>query len=175
VSHLERALELLGVRANDTETDRTPERVAELYRQLFRGLDPSAAPVPSLSPHAGTGLVVVTQLPFYSMCAHHLLPFFGHAAVGYLPRGQVVGLGAIADTVDYFAARPQLQERLTEDIAGFLDDKLGSRGLIVHLRARHMCVEMRGPRRPSFVETTAARGELVDGPLRGEFLRRVGA
>lgn len=170
---LEMAFARLGIVGADPETDRTAERVAELYRQLFRGLDPSAAPRIGLSGHPGRGPVIVKALPFHSMCAHHLLPFFGEASVGYLPRGHVVGLGAIAEVVAYFAARPQLQERLAEQVADYLAENVPSDGVIVHLQARQMCVEMRGVRKPSVVEYVAARGSFVEGPSREEFLRRL--
>lgn len=173
VDLLARAYAALGVTGGDPETERTPERVAALYRLLFRGRDPAGAPVLSATPHAGTGLVLMRDVPFHSMCAHHLLPFFGQASVGYLPRGEIVGLSAIVDVVDYFAARPQLQERLAEQIADHIDAQLRPGGVIVHLRARHMCVEMRGPRKRSLVEYAAARGALVDGCARDEFLRRL--
>jgi GTP cyclohydrolase IA len=173
VDDLARAFAALGVTGADPETERTAERVAELYQLLFRGRDPAAAPRLSLSAHGGEGLIIVKDLPFYSMCAHHLLPFFGQASVAYLPRGQVVGLSGIVNVVDYVAARPQIQERLAEQIADFLDEKLRPGGVIVHLQARHMCVEMRGPRKPSVVECVAARGALVDGQQRDEFFRRL--
>jgi GTP cyclohydrolase I len=175
VALLQRAFAALGVTGRDPETERTAARVAELYRTLFRGRDPAAAPTLGLSPHPGEGLVLVKDLPFYSMCAHHLLPFFGQASVGYLPRGQVVGLGAIGHVVGYFAARPQIQERLAEEIADYLAVGLRPGGVIVHLAARHMCVEMRVPGKPAFVEYVAARGELVAGPTRAEFLGRLRA
>jgi len=173
VDLLSRAYAALGVSGDDPETADTARRVAALYPLLFRGLDPAAVPRVSLSPHAGEGLVLVKDLPFYSMCAHHLLPFFGRAAVAYLPRGRVAGLGAIAEVVDYFAARPQLQERLVEQIADCLDEQLRPGGLIVHLQARHMCMEMRGAQKRALVEAVAARGALVHGRERDECLRRL--
>jgi GTP cyclohydrolase IA len=175
VDLLARAFAALGITGDDPETEHTPHRVAALYAQLFRGRDPAAAPVLGLSAHAGEGLVLVKDVPFHSMCAHHLLPFFGQASVAYLPRGQVVGLGGIAGVVDYFAARPQIQERLAEQIADHLDERLQPTGVIVHLQARHMCVEMRGPRKPAVVECVAARGMLQDGPRRDEFFQRLRA
>ncbi len=175
VAHLRQAYDALGILGQDPEAERTPERVAQLYRELFWGLDPAAAPGLSLSPHVGRDLVVLRGIPFASMCVHHLLPFFGWAAVGYRPDGQVAGLSSIVEVIGYFAARPQLQERLAEQIADHLDEHLRPDGLIVHLRARHMCVEMRGPTRPCLVECLAARGCLVSGPERDEVVRQVAA
>jgi GTP cyclohydrolase IA len=173
VDLLARAFAALGVTGRDPETARTPQRVAELYRQLFRGREPAPPPPMGLTAHESEGLVLVKDVPFYSMCAHHLLPFFGHASVAYLPRRQVVGLGAIVNVVEYFAARPQLQERLAEQVASYIDEQLQPVGVIVHLQARHMCVEMRGPARTSRVEFAAARGALVEGHQRDEFFRRL--
>ena len=173
VDLLTRAYAALGITGTDPETARTPRRVAELYRELFRGRDQATAPHLRPMSHAGQGLVLVKDIPFHSMCAHHLLPFFGRASVAYLPRGHVVGLSAIVDVVDYFAARAQVQERLAEQIADHIDEELRPGGVIVHLRARHMCVEMRGPRKRSLVETVASRGEMVDGRPRDEFFRRI--
>lgn len=174
VQLFERAFLALGIHGADPEATRTPERVARLYEELFWGLDPSAAPKLSLSSHEGRDLVILRDVPFYSMCVHHLLPFFGRAAMAYRPNGQVAGLSSLVDVVQYFAARPQLQERLAEQIAAYLAEHLRPEGLIVQLVARHMCVEMRGRSRPCHVECLAARGCLVSGADRAEALRRLG-
>ncbi len=171
---LRQAFQLLGIGNQDAEGARTAERVARLYRELFWGLDPSGAPEISLLPHRGQEPVILRDIPFYSMCVHHLLPFFGWAAVGYRPEGQVAGLSTIVEVIEYFAARPQLQERLAEQIADYLQEHLQPRGLVVWLRARHMCVEMRGPSRQAWVECLASRGCLVSGTDRGELLRLLG-
>jgi GTP cyclohydrolase I len=172
--HVRAILELLGVDPGvDREVDGTPERVAELAVELTSGL---AAMMPiTVLPDttSGQGLVIVRDLPFHSICAHHLLPFFGRAHIGYVPGTGVVGIGTIGRVLDHFARRPQLQERLGEQIAECLEREAGARGAIVLLEARQMCMEMRGGRKSGTVESTAARGLLSEGALRREFLDRV--
>ncbi len=172
--HVRGILELLGVDPSvDPEVGETPERVAELMTELTAGLGaaPSLDVLPD--PAAGDGLVIARDLPFHSLCAHHLLPFFGRAHVGYVPGDGVIGLGTIGRVLDHFARRPQLQERLGEQVAEHLAREAGARGAIVVIEARQLCMEMRGSRKTGCVETTAARGVLVDGPVRREFFERV--
>ncbi len=175
--HLRKAFSIMGVVSpDDPETDRTPTRVAHLKNDLFWGLDPARKPKLSLTETDYRGLVLLKDLPFYSMCAHHLLPFFGTAAIGYLPSGKVAGLGSFPKLLSYYAARPQLQERLAEQLVEHLDAELKPQGLIVHLSARQMCVEMRGASSPCQVDVTAARGRLYeDESARHEFFRRLAA
>lgn len=172
--HVREILLLLGVEAtSDPEVDGTPERVAELAVDLVSGLadpDPIAVLPDSAS---GKGLVIVRDLPFHSICAHHLLPFFGRAHIGYVPGGGVVGIGTIGRVLDHCARRPQLQERLGEQVAEFLEREAGASGAIVVLEARQLCMEMRGGRKSGLVESTAARGVLSEGALRREFFDRV--
>lgn len=172
--HVREILVLLGVEASsDPEVDGTPERVAELAVDLVSGLaDPD--PITVLPDAAsGKGLVIVRDLPFHSICAHHLLPFFGRAHIGYVPGGGVVGIGTIGRVLDHFARRPQLQERLGEQVAEYLEREAGASGAIVVLEARQLCMEMRGGRKTGLVESTAARGVLSEGELRREFFDRV--
>jgi GTP cyclohydrolase I len=167
-------LELLGVPVDaDPELAETPDRVAALALELTRGSH--SEPEISLLPdeRTGAGLVVARDLPFHSLCTHHLLPFFGRAHVGYLPGEGVVGVGAIARVVDHFASRLQLQERLGEQIAEFVEREAMARGVIVVVEARQLCMEMRGARKPGVIESTAARGELESGELRREFFERL--
>lgn len=172
--HVRAILVLLGIDpASDPEVDGTPERVAELAMDLTSGhADP--API-SVLPDAssGKGLVIVRDLPFHSVCAHHLLPFFGRAHIGYLPGRGVVGIGTIGRVLDHFARRPQLQERLGEQVAEYLEREAGAAGAIVVLEARQLCMEMRGGRKSGVVESTAARGVLSEGTLRREFFDRI--
>lgn len=173
-AHVRAILDILGVSSStDPEVDGTPERVADLAVELMSGI---AAPAPvSLlkDTTSGKGLVIVCNLAFHSLCAHHLLPFFGTAHIGYVPGSGVVGIGTIGRLLDHFARRPQLQERLGEQVADFLEREAGAAGAIVVLGARQMCMEMRGGRKSGLVESTAARGVLSDGPLRQEFFDRV--
>jgi len=144
----------------------TPERVAEMYAELFSGLDPGAEPQLVTFPNEGGGddLVVVRDLPFHSLCVHHFVPFFGHAHVAYLPTTQIIGISGAARLLEFYARRPQLQERLGTQIADHLERILQPRGVAVVLEARHLCMEMRGVRTPGLVETRIARGALAAAP-----------
>jgi GTP cyclohydrolase IA len=144
----------------------TPQRVAEMYAELFSGLDPRAEPELVTFPkeEGGDGVVVVRDLPFHSLCVHHFVPFFGHAHVAYLPDTRIVGISGAARLLAYYARRPQLQERLTTQIADHLERVLKPRGVAVVLEARHLCMEMRGIRTPGTVETRVVRGALATPP-----------
>ncbi len=170
--------ELLAAIGDDPQREglaQTPRRVAEAYREFFAGIgvDPADALVaradfPDSAERAGE-VVVLRGIEFRSICEHHLLPFFGTAHVAYLPGARFAGLGALAKAVEVAAARPQLQERLTEDIADALETGLGARGALVVLEATHGCVSARGPRQGSArTVTLAARGELTDPVRRAE-------
>jgi GTP cyclohydrolase I len=160
---------------------RTPKRVAEAYAEYFSGLgvDPVAVLREGVDA-AGDGergdLVLLRGLEFRSMCEHHLLPFRGLAHVGYLPAGKVVGLGRLGSVVEILAARPQLQERLGEQIASALDEGLAPRGVIVVLEAEHDCVAARDARQMnSSTVTIASRGALSDPVARTEAMTLIGA
>lgn len=145
----------------------TPARVARSYAELLSGLrDDAASHLARVFDHAAPGddLVVVRDIDFQSMCEHHLLPFRGKAHVAYLPAGgKVVGLSKIARTVDVFARRPQLQERLTANIADAIAQHLGARGVAVVVTAEHLCMQLRGARKQQAdMVTTAFRGVLSD-------------
>lgn len=135
----------------------TPRRVARMYQEMFAGMSEDPAK------HLNIGfteqydeMVVLRDIPFYSMCEHHLLPFMGKAHVAYLPKGKVVGLSKIARVVEAFALRPQLQERLTCQIADLLMEKLEARGAAVILEATHTCMTIRGVKKPGSVMLTSA-------------------
>ena len=150
--HLQAWLDSLGF--EDPEMAGTAERVNELF-QSFRVREP---PVVAVIPMLGSGRVTLREMPFHSICAHHLLPFFGTASVTYLPNAAIAGLGSIPRTLQHFAQQPQLQERLANQIADHLVQALEPHGLVVRLIARQLCVEMRGPRCAAEVEVTAVRG-----------------
>lgn len=144
----------------------TPHRVAKAYRELFAGLyaDPDAVLARTFD-ESHEELVLVTDIPMYSLCEHHLLPFHGVAHVGYIPneRGRVTGLSKLARLVDLYARRPQVQERLTSQVADALTRRLEPRGTIVVIEAEHLCMSMRGIRKPgSRTTTSAVRGLLRD-------------
>ena len=137
--------------------EETPARAAALYAELFAGLrsDPGALWTETLTEDT-EGLVAVRDIPFHSMCEHHLLPFFGTASIVYRPQaGHVAGFGVFTQLVALFAARPQLQERLTEDIAREIEQGIGADGVLVVLDARQLCMTMRGARAHGTRTTTS--------------------
>ncbi|KAA8970426.1 GTP cyclohydrolase I FolE [Mycobacterium sp.] len=137
----------------------TPARVARAYREMFAGLytDPDTV-LNTTFDEQHDELVMVKQIPLYSVCEHHLVSFHGVAHVGYIPGndGRVTGLSKIARLVDLYAKRPQVQERLTSQIADALTRKLDPRGVIVVIEAEHLCMAMRGVRKPGAITTTSA-------------------
>lgn len=154
----------------------TPERIARMYEEIFGGLYEDAANHLSKRFHVKNNeMVIEKDIVFYSTCEHHLLPFYGKAHIGYIPNGQVVGLSKLARTVDVFAKRPQLQEQLTAQIADALMDNLEPKGVIVMVEAEHMCMTMRGIKKPgSQTVTIVARGEFeLDEALQNKFLQMV--
>lgn len=138
----------------------TPSRVARMYEEITGGLDQGAAEVLSVQfDEAHQEMVLIRDMPFYSLCEHHLLPFFGTAHVAYIPCGKVVGISKLARAVDIFAKRPQVQERLTSQIADAIMETLAPAGAAVVMRAEHLCMSMRGVRKPgTSVVTSALRG-----------------
>ncbi len=155
--------------------EHTPQRVAEMYAELFSGLD--ADPKEELSVGYDEGhreMVILKDIPFYSMCEHHLLPFYGTAHIGYVPgaSGKVVGVSKLARVVDIFARRPQLQERMTKQIADVIFEALNPDGVAVIVRAEHLCMIMRGIEKPGAnVITSAVRGTFRSKvATRSEFL-----
>jgi GTP cyclohydrolase I len=137
--------------------DGTPGRVHRMYTELTAGyhVDPERLINGAIFDIAYSEMVVVKDIPFYSLCEHHLLPFFGTAAVAYIPRGRVIGLSKIPRVVETYARRLQIQERLTQQIADFLQDRLEPQGVGVVLEATHLCAVMRGVRKPGTVMTTS--------------------
>ena len=145
----------------------TPDRVARMYAEVFGGLRQNGAEVVEtfFEDEDHHELVMVKDIPFYSMCEHHLLPFHGRAHVAYTPRGTVTGLSKLAHLVDAFAQRPQMQERLTTQVANTLMDALDPYGVLVVVEAEHLCMSMRGIKKPGSVTVTSAvRGSFCDDP-----------
>lgn len=152
----------------------TPKRVANMYEDIFAGLteDPKQH-IKLFNEQSNDEMVIVKDIPFYSMCEHHLLPFFGKAHIGYIPSdNKIIGLSKLARIVDNFAKKPQVQERLTSDIADFLNDNLQPKGVAVIMEAEHMCMTMRGARAAgSKTQTSALRGIMrTDAKTRAEVL-----
>ncbi|MCC7365881.1 MAG: GTP cyclohydrolase I FolE [Dehalococcoidia bacterium] len=151
----------------------TPRRIADMYAEIFGGLamDPTE--------HLKVGfevahdeMVILRDIPFYSMCEHHFLPFHGRAHVGYVPDGRVVGISKLARVVEGFARRPQIQEQLTSQVAQAIMEALNPDGVAVVIEAEHLCMTMRGIQKPgSRMVTSAMRGQFRQSSVtRGEFL-----
>jgi GTP cyclohydrolase I len=144
----------------------TPERVADMYEEIFAGL--SDDPDDHLSVTFGADhdeMIMVRDIPLYSMCEHHLIPFLGRAHVAYIPNanGRITGLSKLARLVESYSRRPQVQERLTSQIADHIDEKLVPRGVLVVIEAEHLCMSMRGVQKPgSTTVTSAVRGLFRD-------------
>ena len=136
----------------------TPERVHRMYTELTAGyhVDPERLINKAIFDVDYSEMVIVKDIPFYSLCEHHLLPFFGTAAVAYIPRGRVLGLSKIPRIVEMYARRLQVQERLTQQIAEFVQDRLEPQGVGVVLEATHLCAVMRGVRKPGMIMTTSS-------------------
>ncbi len=171
--HVRGILDALGLDASDPNLAETDLRVAKMYLEMFHGLSEGAEPKVTTFPNdeGYSHMVMETQLPFYSMCAHHLVPFYGHAHIAYVPRERILGLSKFSRILEFYAKRPQLQERLTEQVVTFLEEKLQPQGAMVVIEARHLCVEMRGVKKPGAVTVTSAiRGIFHQKPVREEFL-----
>jgi len=140
----------------------TPSRVARMYEEVFSGLntDPRRHMQVTFTEEQHDELVLVKDIPFYSMCEHHFVPFMGKAHVGYIPQdGSVVGLSKLARVVEEIAKRPQLQERITSEVANIIMEEINPRGVIVVIEAEHLCMSMRGVKKPgSKTVTSAVRG-----------------
>ena len=163
-------LEALGVSCDTESMQRTPERMAEAYAALFSSRPFEVTTFPN--DEAYDELVVVRSIPVQSVCEHHVLPFTGVAHVGYLPGSRIVGLSKLARVVEMFARRPQVQERLTQQIADWLDVHLDPQGVGVVVEAEHACMTLRGVHvAGTMTSTSALRGVLRDSPQsRAEFL-----
>lgn len=167
---IERAVrEILSAVGEDPDRNgllETPARVARMYAELFSGLH--AQPEAHLSrvfEEPFDELVLVRDISFHSICEHHLLPFIGKAHVGYLPNGKVVGLSKLARVIDDVSRRPQVQERMTHQIADLIDAQLATKGVIVVLEAEHTCMTIRGVKKPGAVTlTSAVRGLFKTNP-----------
>ena len=154
----------------------TPERIARMCEELYGGLEETAQTHLQKTFQAEEqGMVLEKDIVFYSTCEHHLLPFYGKAHIGYLPNGKVVGLSKLARTVDVFARRPQIQEKMTAQIAEALEESLKPQGVIVMIEAEHTCMTMRGIKKPgSKTVTLVATGVFQDNAeLQNRFLALV--
>jgi GTP cyclohydrolase I len=171
-AHFRAAFEALGLDMKDPNLEGTEKRLVRSYRELFAGL--SARRPPELrtfpNPERYGQMVAVTDIPFHSVCAHHLLPFFGKVHVAYIPADRLVGLSKLARVVDFYARRPQIQERLTMQVVGLLEERLRPAGTMVVVQGRHFCMEMRGVSKAGATTTSAVRGAFEEERTRQEFL-----
>ena len=166
-------IEAVGEDLHREGLSESPRRIAAMYRELFDGLYRDPVEVLSVGFEEGHDeLVILREIPFYSMCEHHFMPFHGQAHIGYMPDGRIVGLSKIARAVEIFARRPQVQERLTSQIANCIEEVLHAQGVGVVIEAEHLCMTARGVRKPgATMVTSAMRGCFrTDANTRQEFL-----
>ena len=173
-AHVKEIIRILGLCPDrDPNLIGTDRRVAKMYLDIFSGLDEGTRPKLTTFPNEEhyTSMVMEKEIPFYSMCAHHFVPFYGHGHIAYIPNERIVGLSKLARLLEFFARRPQVQERLTEQVASVLEEELKPQGVMVVVEARHLCVEMRGVKKPGAMTVTSAiRGIFLQKAVREEFL-----
>ena len=181
-AHYRKVLTLLGENPEREGLEKTPMRVAKAMQVLTRGYtqDPHKVLTDALFEEKYNQMVIVKDIDFFSMCEHHMLPFYGKAHVAYIPNGHITGLSKIARVVDIYAHRLQVQERLTEQVMQCINDTLKPQGVMVVVEAKHMCMQMRGVEKQNSITTTSAysgvfgssktRNEVMD-LLRGETKR----
>ena len=171
-------LEAIGEDVNREGLIKTPKRVAKAFEEICSGYfkDPKEVLNDALFDSTNNEMVVVRNIEFYSMCEHHILPFFGRVHVAYIPDKKVVGLSKIPRMVEVFARRLQIQEQLTEQIADAIMDVVKPKGVGVVIHARHMCMEMRGVKsKYSYTSSSALRGIFLEEKTREEFFNLINA
>jgi GTP cyclohydrolase I len=160
-------IEGIGAPASSAELKETPRRVRELYREILGGMrqDPGSFLVP-MEADRDHDIVIVKDIRFESVCEHHLLPFFGRVGIAYVPKGRrIVGISKIVRAVDAIAHRLQIQERMTSQIAEVIEERLKPAGVLVRVEAEHLCMTVRGVKKPgALIVTTEARGVLEEPP-----------
>ena len=169
-------LEGIGEDPSREGLQETPKRIAHMCDELFGGYQEDAAKHLTRTFHADTGNMVIEKgIPFYSVCEHHLLPFYGKVHIGYIPDGKVVGLSKLARTVEIYARRAQIQEQLTEQVASAIMEHLNPKGVMVMIEAEHMCMTMRGISKPgSKTITYSTKGEFaLNQDLQSTFMNMI--
>ncbi len=163
--HVYEMLRLLGEDPDREGLLDTPKRVAKMYGEIFGGLNenPDEVLAKTFPAEGKTDLIIVQDIPFYSMCEHHLVPFFGKVHIGYIPKERIVGLSKFARLVDVFARRPQVQERITTEIVAAIDRNIDALGVICVVEAEHMCMTMRGIKKPGSLTRTIAKSGVFEG------------
>ena len=172
-AHYRKVLTLLGENPEREGLEKTPMRVAKAMQVLTRGYtqDPHKVLTDALFEEKYNQMVIVKDIDFFSMCEHHMLPFYGKAHVAYIPNGHITGLSKIARVVDIYAHRLQVQERLTEQVMQCINDTLKPQGVMVVVEAKHMCMQMRGVEKQNSVTTTSAySGVFGSSKTRNEFM-----
>ena len=171
--HYEKILSLLGEDPSREGLEKTPMRVAKAMQVLTRGYtqDPHKVLTDALFEEKYNQMVIVKDIDFFSMCEHHMLPFYGKAHVAYIPNGKITGLSKVARVIDIFSHRLQVQERLTEQIKDCIQDTLCPLGVMVVLEAKHMCMQMRGVEKQNAITTTSSfSGAFNQVKTREEFM-----
>ena len=171
--HYKEVLKLLGEDPTREGLEKTPIRVAKAMQVLTRGYtqDPKKVLTDALFEEKYNQMVIVKDIDFFSMCEHHMLPFYGKAHVAYIPNGHITGLSKIARVVDIFSHRLQVQERLTEQIMQCINDTLKPQGVMVVIEAKHMCMQRRGVEKQNSITTTSAySGVFESSKTRNEFM-----
>lgn len=175
--HYQEILKLIGEDPEREGLLRTPQRAAKALLSITSGYeaDPVAIARKAIFEHTGSKIVVVKDIEFYSMCEHHILPFFGHISVGYIPRGKIIGLSKLPRIIDCFSKRLQVQENLTAQICDFISKEIPNEGVIVECEAQHLCMKMRGvEKQDSITVTYECSGKFRDdSTLREEFFRMI--
>ena len=174
--HVTQLLQHLGEDPQREGLQRTPERVGKAMQFLTQGYqqDPEAILRSALFEEDYRQMVVVKDIPFYSLCEHHMLPFFGKAHVAYIPNGKITGLSKVARVVDVFARRLQVQERMTTQIKECIQNTLNPLGVMVVIEAEHLCMQMRGVQKPGAVTTTSDFTDAFNRPeTREEFMNLI--
>ena len=172
-AHYKEILTLLGEDPAREGLEKTPMRVAKAMQVLTRGYtqDPHKVLTDALFEEKYNQMVIVKNIDFFSMCEHHILPFYGKAHVAYIPNGKITGLSKIARVVDIFSHRLQVQERLTEQVMQCINDTLKPQGVMVVIEAKHMCMQMRGVEKQNSITTTSAySGVFESSKTRNEFM-----
>lgn len=172
-AHYKEILTLLGEDPAREGLEKTPMRVAKAMQVLTRGYtqDPHKVLTDALFEEKYNQMVIVKDNDFFSMCEHHILPFYGKAHVAYIPNGKITGLSKIARVVDIFSHRLQVQERLTEQVMQCINDTLKPQGVMVVIEAKHMCMQMRGVEKQNSITTTSAySGVFESSKTRNEFM-----
>ena len=172
-SHYKQVLSLLGEDPEREGLEKTPMRVAKAMQVLTRGYtqDPHKVLTDALFEEKYNQMVIVKEIDIFSMCEHHMLPFYGKAHVAYIPKGYITGLSKIARVVDIFSHRLQVQERLTEQVMQCINDTLKPQGVMVVIEAKHMCMQMRGVEKQNSITTTSAySGVFESSKTRNEFM-----